>query len=49
MLTRWALDAHASGFEWGLRLPGTTLAPSSGQAHLDAALKTLALHGHEAR
>lgn len=49
MLARWALDAHASGFEWGLRLPGTTLAPSSGQAHLDAALKTLALHGHEAR
>lgn len=45
ILTRWALDAHASGFEWGLRLPGATLAPSSGRAHLDAALKALALHG----
>lgn len=45
ILTRWALDAHASGYEWGLRLPATTLAPSSGPSHLDAALKTLALHG----
>lgn len=45
ILTRWALDAHASGFEWGLRLPGASLAPSSGQAHLDDALKALALHG----
>ena len=47
MLTRWALDAHASGFEWGLRLPGARLAPSSGQAQLDTALKALALHGHD--
>lgn len=45
ILTRWALDAHDSGYEWGLRLPGTTLAPSSGQAHIDAALKALSLHG----
>jgi uncharacterized protein (DUF58 family) len=45
ILTRWALDAHASGFEWGLRLPGVSLTPSSGQPHLDAALRALALHG----
>jgi uncharacterized protein (DUF58 family) len=45
VLARWALDAHATGFEWGLRLPGVSLAPASGQSHLDAALKALALHG----
>jgi uncharacterized protein (DUF58 family) len=45
ILTCWALEAHGSGFEWGLRLPGVTLAPGSGQVHLDAALKALALHG----
>lgn len=45
VLARWAVDAHASGYEWGLRLPGTVLAPSSGQAHLDAVLRRLALHG----
>ena len=45
MLARWALDAHADGMSWGLRLPGTTLAPGTGQAHLHAALAALALHG----
>jgi outer membrane protein TolC len=45
ILTRWALEAHASGFEWGLRLPDAQLAPGSGRAHLDAALRMLALHG----
>lgn len=48
ILTRWALEAHASGFEWGLRLPETHLAPGSGQAHLDTALRMLALHGRDA-
>ncbi len=47
ILTRWALEAHASGFEWGLRLPGAQLAPGSGQPHLDTALRMLALHGHD--
>jgi len=45
ILTRWVLDAHAEGLAWGLRLPGTTLAPGSGQAHLQAALTALALYG----
>lgn len=44
ILTRWALDAHADGFSWGLRLPGSTLAPASGHEHLHAALTTLALY-----
>lgn len=45
ILTRWALDAHAAGLEWGLRLPGRTLAPAAGAAHLHATLMALALHG----
>jgi uncharacterized protein (DUF58 family) len=44
ILTRWALDAHADGLSWGLRLPGSTLAPNCGQEHLHAALTALALH-----
>jgi uncharacterized protein (DUF58 family) len=45
VLTRWVLDAHADGLTWGLRLPGSTLAPDSGQEHLHAALAALALYG----
>ncbi|MBU1238001.1 MAG: DUF58 domain-containing protein [Gammaproteobacteria bacterium] len=45
VLTRWALDAHAAGLEWGLRLPERSLAPASGGEHLHAALSVLALHG----
>lgn len=44
-LTRWALDAHADGLSWGLRLPGRMLAPATGHEHLQAALTALALHG----
>lgn len=45
ILARWALDAHADGGSWGLRLPGSTIPPASGQEHLHAALTALALHG----
>jgi uncharacterized protein (DUF58 family) len=45
ILTRWALDAHAAGLDWGLRLPGRDFAPAAGEAHLQAALTALALHG----
>jgi uncharacterized protein (DUF58 family) len=45
LLTRWALDAHAAGVAWGLRLPALALAPDSGAVHLDATLAALALHG----
>ncbi len=45
VLTRWALDAHAAGLDWGLRLPERSFAPASGEEHLQAALTALALHG----
>jgi uncharacterized protein (DUF58 family) len=45
ILTRWALDAHAAGLDWGLRLPEREIAPASGEAHLQSALAALALHG----
>jgi uncharacterized protein (DUF58 family) len=44
-LTRWALDAHTDGLSWGLRLPGRTLTPASGELHLQSALTALALYG----
>lgn len=44
LLTRWVIDAHATGMSWGLRLPGAKLAPASGEAHLHDCLKRLALH-----
>ncbi len=47
ILTRWALDAHGAGLAWGLRLPGRTLNPAPGTAHLHATLKALALHGRQ--
>lgn len=44
-LTRWVLDAHASGVSFGLRLPGTILAIASGDAHRERCLETLARFG----
>jgi uncharacterized protein (DUF58 family) len=44
-LTRWVLDAHEAGLAFGLRLPGLTLQPASGEAHFREALKALALFG----
>lgn len=44
LLTRWVLDAHAEGMSWGLRLPGASLPPGSGEAHLHGCLKRLALY-----
>ena len=44
ILTRWALDADAAGYAWGLSLPGTHLPPANGDAHLHAALTALALY-----
>ncbi len=42
-LTRWVLDAEAGQRNYGLRLPGETVAPSRGAAHRFACLKALAL------
>jgi uncharacterized protein (DUF58 family) len=44
-LTRWVLDAHAAGLAYGLRLPGRTLPPQTGETHLRQCLEALALHG----
>lgn len=46
LLTRWMIEAEAGGHAWGLRLPGTRLAPNGGVAHLSAGLKALALYEH---
>ncbi len=45
ILARWVLDADAAGCAWGLRLPGASLPPDRGAAHVHACLKALALHG----
>lgn len=42
-LCRWALDAEAAGIAYGLRLPGATVEPAHGQAHLEQVLTELAL------
>lgn len=45
ILTRWALDAHAAGLHFGLRLPGKELPPGDGEAHLHLCLEALARYG----
>lgn len=42
-LTRWVLDANASGETYGLRLPGLEIAPASGEAHFRQCMESLAL------
>lgn len=44
-LTGWVLEAEAQGLSYGLRLPGTELAPGHGDAHCAACLTALALYG----
>ena len=39
----WALEYHASGDEYGLRMPGLQIEPASGERHRDGGLRTLAL------
>jgi uncharacterized protein (DUF58 family) len=43
-LARWVLEAEGAHLSYGLRLPGTRVAPSRGQTHQHACLKALALH-----
>ncbi len=43
-LTRWVLDAEAAHRSYGLRLPGTLIAPGRGDAHRHQCLKALALY-----
>ena len=43
-LTRWVLAADQDGLRYGLRLPGATHAPGTGEAHRLACLRELALY-----
>jgi uncharacterized protein (DUF58 family) len=43
-LTRWVIDAHSAGFSFGLRMPGVTMTPASGDAQRDRCLEALALY-----
>ncbi len=43
VLARWVLEGEAAGAHYGLRLPGTAIAPDRGEAHEHACLKALAL------
>jgi uncharacterized protein (DUF58 family) len=46
-LARWVIEADRAVLTYGLRLPGSNIAPGSGPAHRDACLRALALHGTE--
>lgn len=48
-LARWVLDADAEGRAYGLRLPGTRIAPGHGESHRFECLKALALFDAGAR
>lgn len=47
-LARWALDTHAAGLAFGLRLPGREIPARAGEAHLRLCLEALARYGQEA-
>ena len=44
-LCHWALVCERGGEDYGLRLPGTEIPPTSGEAHLERVLTELALFG----
>jgi uncharacterized protein (DUF58 family) len=46
-LARWALDAHAAGLAYGLRLPGREIPQRAGEAQLRLCLEALARQGQE--
>jgi uncharacterized protein (DUF58 family) len=48
-LAGWVLAAEKSGALYGLRMPGTELAPARGEAHRAACLEALALFGLDDR
>jgi uncharacterized protein (DUF58 family) len=47
-LCRWVLDSEAQLRPYGLRIPGTELAPAFGREHRSACLRALASYGIEA-
>jgi uncharacterized protein (DUF58 family) len=42
-MCRWVIDAHDRGEAYGIRLPGTTIAPNVGRAHREHCLTALAV------
>lgn len=46
-LCYWALEFDGSGDEYGLRLPGQTIEPGTGDRHRECVLRALALFGIE--
>ena len=44
-LTRWLIDAHAQGLDYGLRLPGREIPLGQGTRQFQDCLEALALHG----
>jgi uncharacterized protein (DUF58 family) len=48
VLCHWVLDAHGAGQLFGLRLPGRTVTPGRGEAHMHECLRALALFGDPA-
>ncbi|PLW69527.1 DUF58 domain-containing protein [Pseudohalioglobus lutimaris] len=44
-LCYWVLQFDAQGDEYGMRLPGVTIAPDCGERHRESVLRALALHG----
>jgi uncharacterized protein (DUF58 family) len=47
-LCRWVLDSEAAQRRYGLRLPGTEIAPARGPAHRSACLRALAAYPAQA-
>lgn len=46
-LCYWALEAERGHSEYGLQLPGVSIAPSRDQAHLDKVLRALAVYNKQ--
>lgn len=47
-LAHWVMEAERMGQSYGLRLPGTLIAPDRGEMHRARCLEALALHGNPA-
>ncbi|MGE0357971.1 MAG: DUF58 domain-containing protein [Burkholderiales bacterium] len=47
VLAHWVIEVERLGQSYGLRLPGTAIAPGRGDAHRARCLEALALHGVE--
>ena len=48
IMTSWVIEAAQKGERWGMRLPGSSLAPECGHVHRDRCLALLACFGADA-